>query len=60
MQPAHETPTIREMGRISTNRRTEGLHVSNTLVVQRHYPPSQLLEPAPDVTPVCQIIQESA
>jgi len=42
------------------HRRAERLHVSNILVVHRHYPPSQLLEPAPDVTPFRQISQESA
>lgn len=57
MSPADEAPTIREMGRIGTNRRAERLHVSNILVVRR--PSPQLLEPAPDLTPFCQISQES-
>jgi len=60
MPPAHEAPTIREMGRIGTNRHTERLHVSNIMFVHRHYPSPQLLEPAPDLTPSCQISQESA
>ena len=55
----HEALTIHEMGRIGTNRRTERLHVSNILVVHLHYPSPQLLEPAPDPTPFCQISQRS-